>query len=149
MQDREKKLYGCGALIINESHQVLLQLRSKYSRNDIGMWSQPGGAIESIDQDVTEDIIKTNIYREVKEELGIEINIIDYLATTIHSDNHYRWTAYSYLAKIVSGTPQILEPKKHTKIRWINIEDLPDNLNQVTRASVEAYLKKIYLIRRL
>ena len=38
--------FGCGALIINEDQEVLLLLRGGQSRNDIGLWSQPGGEID-------------------------------------------------------------------------------------------------------
>ena len=69
-------LYGCGTLIFNDIGQVLLLLRSKKSRNDVGLWSQPGGAI---DEDITsESIIQNSVKREIKEEIGVDIEIIDF-----------------------------------------------------------------------
>lgn len=54
---------GCGVLIEDEEGRVLLQKRS-----DTGEWCIPGGGMEPI------ETFKETAIREVREEVGIEIN---------------------------------------------------------------------------
>lgn len=131
--------YGCGALIINEQHQVLLMQRSAGSRNDVGLWSQPGGAIDlAPDERVHEDAVVAAIHREIREELGITITTKRFLSTTGHQDEHHHWISFSYLAAINTGTPVLLEPHKHSALKWFDLHDLPHDLNQVTQESIFA-----------
>lgn len=132
--------YGCGALIVNDKQQVLLILRSDKCRNDIGLWSQAGGGIDT-NEEPSEAIIKANIKREIKEELGVDIAVMDYLVTSRHHDDQVQWVSYAYLAKIISGTPTLMEPEKHLELKWFHLDDMPDNTNKVTTETVQAYKK--------
>ncbi len=133
--------YGCGALIVNDKGEVLLLLRGGNSRNDLGLWSQPGGEIDDEVSSLNEKIVQKNIKREIKEEIGVDINISKFLATTHHTFKQQKWTAYSYLASISHGVPEICEASKHDDLRWFPISKLPENINQVTKESVAEYLR--------
>lgn len=125
---------GGGALIVNRAGEALLLLRGAASRNDRGLWSQPGGAIA--DEDATPEAA---IEREVLEELGVRIRIQRFLTTTCHGDTDCQWLAYSYLAHLLEGEARRREPEKHTSMRWFPLDRLPGNLNRVTRDAVRAY----------
>ncbi len=133
--------YGCGSLIINEKHEVLLLLRGQNSRNDINLWSQPGGAIDN--DDISEENIIKNIKREVYEETSLDVEVIHFLCTTDHQDHETNWHSYTYLSKIVNGSPTLKEPEKHKALEWFNIKHLPQNLNQVTKDAVAIYLNTL------
>lgn len=130
---------GCGALIINDKNETLLVKRALKSNNEAGFWSKPGGTVEF--GEIVEDAIK----REIKEELGIEIELIRPLAFTNHlipSENQH-WVAFNYLARIVKGKPKSLEPDKIEEVMWFKFDALPENLTQTTREPVDEYLKSI------
>ena len=64
---------GVGAIIQNEKNEILLLKRPDTitpDRTTSGMWSVPGGEVEFMEG--VEDAIK----REVKEEIGIDVEII-------------------------------------------------------------------------
>jgi len=128
---------GCGALIVNDNNETLLMKRGGDSRNETGIWSQPGGGVDFGEK--IEDAIK----REVKEELGVTIELHDFLTVTDHiiPGENQHWVSVSYLGKIVSGKPAILEQEKCSEIKWFALNNLPENLTQPTKESVEAYKK--------
>ncbi len=128
---------GCGALIINENNETLLLKRTDKSRNQAGFWSKPGGGVEFGEK--VEDAVR----REVKEELGIDIELTKFLGFTnqIIKDESQHWIAFNYLAKIIKGQPQNLEPEKHEEIKWFKFSDLPEKITQTTTEPIKEYLK--------
>lgn len=129
---------GCGALIVNDKKETLLLKRGAESRNQAGFWSKPGGTVEFGEK--IEDAIK----REIKEELGVEIELIEFLGFTNHimKEENQHWLSISYLARITKGEPKNLEPEKHDEIRWFKFDNLPEKLAQTTSEIIEEYLKK-------
>lgn len=129
---------GCGALIVNDKGETLL-LKRKHG-TDAGRWSKPGGTVEF--GETIQDAIK----REVREEVGVEIDLQEPLGFTNHIDIQdgriLHWVALHYLAHITSGAPQNLEPENHEEIRWFPLDKLPENITQTTREPVEMYLKR-------
>ena len=130
---------GCGALIINDNNEILLLKRSGKIRNEDGFWSKPGGSVE-FGEKVT-DAIK----REIKEELGVDIELLQFLGYNDHiiPDENQHWVAIHYLAKIINGTPENLEPNKHSEIKWFPINDLPENITSTTTEPIKFYLDSL------
>ncbi|MEI8344189.1 MAG: NUDIX domain-containing protein [Candidatus Moraniibacteriota bacterium] len=132
---------GCGALVFNHKKEVLLMKRSKNSKNEAGWWSQPGGAV-----DFNEKVIVT-VKREIKEELGIEVDI---WAENLHVDHiikkeNQHWVVLSFLAKIKKGIPEIKEPHKCDELKWFALDNLPKKITQTTRETIKCYLEKKYI----
>lgn len=128
---------GCGAIIINDKNEVLLLKRSINSRIDPGLWSRPGGQVEF------DESIEDAVEREVKEETGIIVKAVrrlDY-TETISDNRSTHWVALGFLAKHISGEPINVEPNKHDEIKWFSIDNLPSNLADYTKNSIEFYLK--------
>lgn len=63
---------GVGAIIFNNQGKALLTKRGRLSRNQVGKWEFPGGGVE-FGETLTQAIV-----REVKEELGIIVEPVDY-----------------------------------------------------------------------
>lgn len=126
---------GCGAFIINERNELLLQKRNKAPEK--GYWSIPGGKLEMF------ETFHQAVKREVKEETGVEIETIDLLGICDHivSNERVHWVSPSYLCKIIKGEPKIMEPTKHTSIEWFSIENLPQDLTITTKNALECYRK--------
>lgn len=128
---------GCGALIINENNEVLLVKRGEESRNEAGIWAEPGGRVEFNEK--VEDAIK----REIKEELNINIQLLDFLGFVNHIviSEKQHWVSFSYSAKIVKGELKNMEPEKIEEIRWFKLDRIPENLSPSTQEPIKNYLK--------
>lgn len=130
---------GVGAFILNNKGQLFLMKRGLKSKNEIGKWTIPGGALEF------GETFKNALIREIKEELGIDIEVLDLLSLTDHiiQDAKQHWVTPQYLCKIMSGEPKILEPEKCEAIGWFDIKELKfENLTLPTQNAIQAYIKK-------
>src|SRR6266566_1501358 len=130
---------GVGAAIFNKEGKLFITLRGKEAKNERGKWEIPGGSVEY--GETFEQAIK----REIKEELGIEIKIIELLGICDHiiPQEHQHWVSPTYICKIVRGEPKILEPHKCEQFGWFTIkeaEKLP--LSIVTEYDISLLKKK-------
>lgn len=73
--------------------------------------------------------------RELKEELGIECEIVRLLGVIdyILSEEETHWVSPVFVARISSGTPKNAEPEKHSEMRWFDLDDLPEGLTLTTK----------------
>ena len=129
---------GCGALIVNDKNEVLLVKRGIKSKNEAGVWSKPGGAVEFGEQ------VENAVKREIKEELDIEIELTKFLGFTNHiikSENQH-WVTFNYLARIIKGELKIMEPEKIAEVKWFSLNNLPANLSQTTSEPIEQNLER-------
>lgn len=114
----------CSGPVIIEDNKVLL-VKEKKSTGSITPWLFPGGKAEPGETDPIQ-ICK----REVKEELGIEIEIIKQLSTLDsffwqeNSDKNY--ILYHYLAKRIG---EIKPGDNVVEWGWFDINNLPANCN--------------------
>ena len=129
---------GCGCIILNKKGEILLVKRSKDLRNEAGMWSRPGGTVE-FGETITEALV-----REIREEIGIEIEIIKFLEYTdiINKEEGTHWVALGFLAKRKSGEVKNLIPHEHDEVRWFQLDRLPKNVTHYTRNSIIALRHK-------
>lgn len=129
-----------GALIINSKGEILLLKRSQLAKNEKGKWEAPGGAVEFNEK--LEDAIK----REMREELGIDINILKQFPakSEILVDDKQHWVPTTFLVSIAKGyTPKNIEPHKHDSIEWFALDNLPSPLSLITQLDIEEYKKHI------
>lgn len=124
---------GCGAFILNKEGKVLLQQRNKEPEK--GYWSIPGGKLEWME--TFEDAVK----REIKEECDIDIKIEKLLGICDHivKNENQHWVSPSFLCKITNGEPKIMEPTKHTDMKWFILNELPEKLTITTQNAVRHY----------
>jgi len=131
---------GVGAAIFNKEQKVFLALRGKEAKNERGKWEIPGGSVEF------GETFHNALQREVMEEIGVEIEIIELLGVSDHiiPEEKQHWVAPTYICKITKGTPRICEPTKCDGIGWFTLEEaekLP--LSIVTKDDI-AFLRKKY-----
>lgn len=130
---------GVGAAIFDEDGKLLITKRGEKARNERGKWEIPGGSVEF--GETFEQAVK----REVMEELGIEVEILDLLGICDHiiPDEHQHWVAPTFLCRISKGEPKILEPEKCAEIGWFRLNEagkLP--LSIVTKFDITQLKKK-------
>jgi len=102
------------AVVMNRKGEVLIaQRRDKDMLG--GLWEFPGGKQE------TGETIQQCIVRELKEELGINIETGDFLVTVKHAYSHFTMEMHTYFAKIKSGRPRPIECQD---FQWLKISDL-------------------------
>ena len=112
--------------------------RASEATNERGFWEFPGGQVE-----YGEKLVEA-IKREFVEEYSMEIEVIDSLGAFDHIllEEQQHWVSVTFIAKHISGTPQIREPEKCEDIGWFSISTLPNPLTTVTEDNLRTYLKK-------
>lgn len=130
---------GVGGAIINNKRQLLITLRGEKARNEKGTWEIPGGSVEF------GETLQEALKREIREELGIEIKVIELLDICDHiiSSESQHWVSPTYICKVAKGTPKILEPEKCEKFGWFTLKEASNlPLSIVTRHDIKELKKK-------
>lgn len=130
---------GVGAAIFNSEGKLFLTLRGKKAKNETGKWEIPGGSVEF------GETLEEAITREIKEEHGIHIAVIELLDVCSHiiPDEHQHWVSPTYICKIMDGEPKIIEPDKCHAIGWFTRDEaLKLPLSIVTKYDLSILKKK-------
>ena len=116
-----KIIIASGPVII-ENNKILLN-----QHDDKDMWKFPGGRLENFVFENWDNSLEETARREVKEEMGIEIEIIKPLKTMCvprpGHENEYVILVH-YLAKRIG---EITPGDDIEKWDWLDINNLPDN----------------------
>lgn len=136
---------GCGALIVNDKNQILLMRRTGKSQGGMrDIWSRPGGTVEFGER--VEEAIK----REIKEELNVDIELFgpERYHDDIRKEDGIKkhWIACGCFAKIIGGDLKNMEPDKHDKLEWFDLDNLPEKVIEYTKISIEEF--KEYLNKK-
>lgn len=99
--------FGSKILVTQRSEKMKLPLK----------WEFPGGKLESEENE--EDCIK----REIKEEINIEIEIINRLSPNIHDYGSFKINLIPFTARHISGDIQLLE---HKDYKLLDSAELPN-----------------------
>ena len=123
-----------GALILNESGQVLMVRTHKWS----DLWGIPGGKIKWGEESIAA------LRREIKEETNLDITDIRFVIAQdcIHSPEFYRdahFVLLNYTARCVGATEVKLNEEAR-EFAWVSAaEALAMPINQPTRVLLEAF----------
>ena len=79
------------------------------------LWEFVGGKVESNESK------EEALFRECKEELGVEITVGDQCMNIIHDYPDFTISLHLFNAVITKGFPQSLE---HDDVRWITINEI-------------------------
>ena len=110
-----KKLVEVVAAVIeNENNEILCALRSPIMTLP-NMWEFPGGKIE-LGESREEALI-----REVKEELELDINNLEYLTTVDYDYPKFHLTMHCFICEICGGE---LVLNAHNDAKWVSLEEL-------------------------
>jgi 8-oxo-dGTP pyrophosphatase MutT (NUDIX family) len=117
--------------IIVKDGKYLIMRRSPNKKRFPGMWTVPGGKMETSDylklpkdtQFYWYNVLERTLKREVSEESGLEINNIEYITSlaTVHEDGSPS-LVISCIADYVSGEVKLQEGETD-KFAWANLEE--------------------------
>jgi mutator protein MutT len=129
---------GVGAAIIRDG-KILLSKRGEKAQNEAGKWEIPGGAVEF------GETMEQALNREMKEELGVEIGIVELLGVFDHiiPEEKQHWVSPTFICRIMRGEPENLEIEKADEIGWFSLEEaekLP--LSLITQNDIRILKKK-------
>ena len=129
---KQKPHYQVAAGVIMKGQQLLIAQRPAEGMLG-GMWEFPGGKQEE------GETLEECLVREIREELGIEIETVERLTSVEHAFSHFSITLHAIAARYISGQPQTLGCADW---RWIAPEELDQfALGRADRLVVE-YLRR-------
>lgn len=85
------------------------------------MWEFPGGKVEIGENN------EEALHREIKEELELDINNLEYLTTVEYDYPNFHLKMYCYICHISGGK---LNLNAHNDAKWVELDEL-DNENWV------------------
>ncbi len=126
---------GVGAIIINEEGRIFLARRGPKAKNEQGLWEFPGGSVEF------GETLAEALQREMYEEYGIKVLVGELVDVVDHilPQEHQHWVSPTFICQIISGEPCIRETEKCTEIGWFGVDQMPNDLTQITRLNLEHY----------
>ena len=117
--------------IILDGDKYLITRRSPTKKRFPGMWTVPGGRLEAKDylalpkdtEAYWYNVLERTLAREVKEEVGIKINNVEYLTSLarVHEDGSPS-IVISCTANYVSGKVK-LQKEESDKFAWVTIKE--------------------------
>ena len=119
-------------LVFNKSGELLIDQRLESSSMG-GMWEFPGGKKNS------DESIKETIKRELKEELGIVVEVGLKLLSFEHAYTHKKLYFTVYICELISGEPK---PLASQKLLWVSPEKLFDFPFPAANAKIISELHK-------
>lgn len=117
--------------IIVKDGKYLITRRSPNKKRFPGMWTVPGGKLETDDyinlpketKDYWYNVLEKVLKREVREEVGLVIKNIEYVTSlaTVHGDGNPSLVV-SCLADYDSGEV-VLQEEETDKFEWVSLEE--------------------------
>ena len=106
--------------IMNEKGEILLQKRSSNKKKNPNKWAKTGGQVDSGES------VENAIFREVKEELGIEIPKEQIKIIEIRkSDDKNKRFAYNFIFVVnYKKEEYILQKEEVSEVKYFTIEDM-------------------------
>ena len=102
------------AAVIRKDDRVLITCRPPHGLLG-GLWEFPGGKrLEG------EDLINC-LQREIREELGVEVEVGEELGEFKHAYTHFRVTLHAFYCRILLGELRLIEA---TDMRWVTLSEL-------------------------
>lgn len=128
-----------GPFIINEQNQLLLCHSPKW-----GVWIVPGGHVEP------GETAKAACIRETKEELGLDIEIVDLLNVTegfteppvFKRNAHFIF--FNFIARLKSDNPRFNE--EISEIKWFDLDEVLNGSDVKISCKEGAKLLKEWLL---
>jgi A/G-specific adenine glycosylase len=111
---QEQPHYTVTAAVIQRDGHVLIARRPQDGLLG-GLWEFPGGK-----QHEGEDLLAC-LQREIREELGVAVQVGEELGVYQHAYTHFRVTLHAFRCRLYEGEPQPIEA---SALHWVTTEEL-------------------------
>lgn len=125
-------------LLLVKKNKILLLLRKNTGYED-GKYHLPAGHKEEKESPIQA------LIRETKEEVGIHLypQNIKFVHIMYNFTDSER-VAFFFVVKKWRGKIKNMEPKKHEKISWFPLNNLPKNIVPYAEFAIKCYQKRIF-----
>jgi 8-oxo-dGTP diphosphatase len=124
-------------LLFFRDNQVLLLRRFNTGYAD-GQYSVPAGHLEG------GETVVTAAAREAEEETGLRIEVDDIaFSSVVHRKDSDERVDFFVHVRNWQGEPVNTEPEKCDELRWVNINELPDNVIPYVKQAIQNHLMGI------
>lgn len=106
--------YRIAVGVVFKNHHVLITRRKPAGLLG-GLWEFPGGKINA------NESAEQACIREIKEEVSLKVEIIDYLTQVKHAYTHFKIIVDVFRCRFLSGEVRLTEAEDY---RWINLDDI-------------------------
>ncbi|WP_195972688.1 NUDIX hydrolase [Clostridium thermobutyricum] len=126
------------ALIQNEKEEILIIKRTTIKRGkknfEGGKWDIPGGTVENL------EFPSVAVVREVKEEVGLDVNIesILYEKSNLDKEKQAVFTTLIYSCKINDSLDIVLDLEEHDDYKWVTKEEIL----KIDNSELVSYIKE-------
>lgn len=138
---KERYKVRCAVFLIltkieNNKEYILLQRRYNTGLLDGQYDVSTSGHLEK------KETLKEAMIRETKEELGIDINREDlkYVSTMHANFSDAEYLLVTFATNKYTKTPTIMEKDKCDELKWVDINNLPDNIIETRKIMINNYL---------
>lgn len=111
-----------GVFVINNHHQVLLQKRSANKKSYPNKWALLTGHVKE------KESFKDAVLREIKEEIGIEINETELFPFAkrkfIANEENYELTYFFYVRCNLQKEDFIIQEEELSEVKWCYIDEV-------------------------
>lgn len=123
-----------------KNKKILMLLRKGTGWMD-GKYGVPAGHLDKGES------IKGAAIREIKEEVGLDINESDLtLYHVMHrfEDDNFEYIDFFFKVEYFEGEPKNSEPDKASEIKWFDLDALPKNIIPNVKAGIGYYKNKMF-----
>ena len=107
--------------IMNKKGEVLLQKRALTKKRNPGRWAKTGGQVDKGES------VEDAIFREVKEELGIEVSKEQIKVINIKKNNKNKHFSYHYIFVVDYKIEEcILQKEEVEEVKYVSIEEIEE-----------------------
>lgn len=131
MKIKKKLIFDVVGALIEDNGRFLVCQRLENDRFG-SQWEFPGGKVEKHED--KESALK----RELKEELGIDIKVDQFVHTLEDEIPEMKITVYLYKCTILKGRPQCLECQD---IKWLSVEEIKNLDLAPADKKIQAFLE--------
>ncbi len=107
------------AVIVDARNRILIAQRNPEGGMLAGLWEFPGG------KQAEGETMPECIARELKEEMGLTIEVGAHLVTVHHAYSHFTIDLHAHFARIRSGRPRHLDCAGHAWVRPVDFDAYP------------------------
>jgi 8-oxo-dGTP diphosphatase len=118
-----RNIHLAGGIILDRQGRILLLHRNTTKKQH---WEIPGGKIEP------GEIAEQAVIRELREELGIEVNLIKTLGVKEFNEDDYTINFSWYLAEITDGDPQVSEAELFDDLQFFSQVEIRKDYNKMS-----------------